>query len=242
MNIAEIEMQLSDLVKQPFDRNEFAFQFLEIYKAPKATITKLRSGTQKKGELASDVLWSRKLYFRCAPEGKVAETLDALRETKAAKSQKPRFLLVTDGREVAAYDTKTDDPQHADFDKLNDRFDFFLPLAGIEKYEAVAENPADIKAAGRLAKLHDEIERHNPDWLVPEKRHALNQFLTRILFCMFAEDTGGFPQDLFVKTISEHGERRRTSSRSFEAPVRRHRTSPRIVAASCPLTFETSPM
>jgi hypothetical protein len=205
MNIAEIEMQLADLVKQPFDQGEFAFQFLEIYKAPKATLTKLRSGTQKKGELPSDVLWSRKLYFRCAPEGKVAETLDALRETKAAKSQKPRFLLVTDGREVAAYDTKTDDPQHVDFDRLNDRFDFFLPLAGIEKYEAVAENPADIKAAGRLAKLHDEIERHNPDWLVPERRHALNLFLTRILFCMFAEDTGGFPQDLFVKTISEHG-------------------------------------
>lgn len=205
MNIAEIESQLADLVKQPFDRSEFAFQFLEIYKAPKATLTKLRSGAQRKGELPSDVLWSRKLYFRSAPEGKVAETLDALRETKAAKSQKPRFFLVTDGREVAAYDTKTADPQHADFDKLNDRFDFFLPLAGIEKYEAVAENPADIKAAGRLAKLHDEIERHNPDWLVPEKRHALNQFLTRILFCMFAEDTGSFSQDLFVKTVSEHG-------------------------------------
>jgi hypothetical protein len=42
----------------------------------------------------------------------------------------------------------------------------------------------------RLAKLHDEIERHNPDWLVPERRHTLNQFLTRTLFCMFAEDTG----------------------------------------------------
>ena len=57
MNIAEIESQLADLVKQPFDRSEFAFQFLEIYKAPKATLTKLRSGTQKKGEPASDVLW-----------------------------------------------------------------------------------------------------------------------------------------------------------------------------------------
>jgi hypothetical protein len=205
MNIAEIEMQLADLVKEPFDQGEFAFRFLEIYKAPKATLTKLRSGTQKKGELPTDVLWSRKLYFRTAPDGRVAETLDALRETKATKSQKPRLLLVTDGREVAAYDTKTDDIHHCDFDKLNDRFDFFLPLAGIEKYEAVAENPADIKAAGRLAKLHDEIERHNPDWLVSEKRHALNQFLTRILFCMFAEDTGSFPQDLFVKTISEFG-------------------------------------
>lgn len=205
MNIAEVESRLADLIQQPFDQSEFAFRFLEIYNAPKATLTKLRSGTQNKGERATDVLWSRKLYFRTAPQGGVAEAMDALRESKATKSLKPRFLLATDGHEVAAYDTKTDDTHHCDYGKLNDRFDFFLPLAGIEKYDAVAENPADIKAAGRLAKLHDEIKRHNPDWLIPEKRHALNIFLTRVLFCMFAEDTGSFPQDLFVKTVSEFG-------------------------------------
>lgn len=43
MNIAEIETRLADLVKQPFEGSEFAFKFLEIYNAPKATLTKLRS-------------------------------------------------------------------------------------------------------------------------------------------------------------------------------------------------------
>lgn len=205
MNIAEIEMQLAELIKEPFDPAEFPLRVLEIYNAPKATLTKLRSGTQNKGEQAGDVLWSRKLFFRPAPQGQAAATLDALKEAKATKTHKPRFLLATDGAEVAVYDVKADDSRHCDYAGLNDRFDFFLPLAGVEKYEAVAENPADIKAAGRLAKLHDEIERYNPDWLAPEKRHALNQFLTRVLFCMFAEDTGSFPQDLFVKTISEFG-------------------------------------
>lgn len=205
MNIAEIEAQLAELVRAPFAPTEFTLKLLEIYNAPKATLTKLRNGTQKKGDLLGDVIWSRKLYFRAAPDGKSAQVLDALKAAKETKTQKPRFLLATDGREVAAYDTKADDPLDCDYSKLNDHFDFFLPLAGIERYDAVSENPADIKAAGRLAKLHDEIERHNPDWLTPGKRHALNQFLTRILFCMFAEDTGSFPQDLFVKTISEFG-------------------------------------
>ncbi|MCK1410199.1 type IIL restriction-modification enzyme MmeI [Bradyrhizobium sp. 76] len=105
MNIAEIVLQLADLVKEPFDQGEFAFRVLEVYNAPKATLTKLRSGTQNKGEKPIDVLWSRKLYYRAAPAGKVAETLDQLRESKASKTQKPRFLLATDGHEVAAYDT-----------------------------------------------------------------------------------------------------------------------------------------
>ncbi len=46
MNIAEIEIQLNDLVEQPFDRNEFALRLVEIYNAPKATLTKLRKGSQ----------------------------------------------------------------------------------------------------------------------------------------------------------------------------------------------------
>ena len=50
MNIAEIEIQLSELVKQPFDPGEFALRLLEIYNAPKAALTKLRKGTQNKGE------------------------------------------------------------------------------------------------------------------------------------------------------------------------------------------------
>ena len=41
MNIAEIEAQLADLVKQPFDQREFSLRLLEIYNAPKATLTKL---------------------------------------------------------------------------------------------------------------------------------------------------------------------------------------------------------
>jgi len=205
MNIAEIEIQLSDLVEQPFDAGEFAFRLLEIYNAPKATLTKLRKGTQNKGEKRGDLLWSRKLYFRPVGEGQTAQAIDALKDTKATKTQKPRFLIATDGREVSALDIKADEALHCDFATLNDHFDFFLPLAGIDKYEAIKENPADIKATGRLAKFHDEIVRHNPDWTTDEKRHALNQFMTRILFCMFAEDTGSFANDLFVKTITEFG-------------------------------------
>ena len=54
MNIAEIEMQLSDLVGRPFDQSEFMFNFIEVFNAPKATITKLRNGTQNKADLVGD--------------------------------------------------------------------------------------------------------------------------------------------------------------------------------------------
>lgn len=45
----------------------------------------------------------------------------------------------------------------------------------------------------------------NAGWHTPEKRHALNQFMMRVLFCLFSEDTGSFKEDLFVQTVSDYG-------------------------------------
>ncbi|NMU25396.1 class I SAM-dependent DNA methyltransferase, partial [Vibrio parahaemolyticus] len=64
---------------------------------------------------------------------------------------------------------------------------------GLEKAILNSEKPADVKAAVNMGKLFDLIRVHN-DLNTPEDIHALNVFLTRLLFCLFAEDTGIFLQ------------------------------------------------
>src|SRR5690625_932949 len=73
----------------------------------------------------------------------------------------------------------------------------------MEKAEYQSENPADVKAAERMAKLFDEIKKDNTDDS-PEFIHGLNVFLSRLLFCFFAEDTGIFPEGQFTKGVSSH--------------------------------------
>ena len=109
MNIAEIEIRLSELVKEPFSEGKFPYRLAEIYNAPKATITKLRQGTHNGADRAGDVLWKKKLYFRAAEMGASAITVDALAARKPAKVHKPRFIIATDGEEFSAYDTKADE-------------------------------------------------------------------------------------------------------------------------------------
>jgi len=130
MNITEIETQLSDLVNEPFDPSGFVFKFIEIFNPPKATLTKLR-----KMEPAPDgeLLWPRKLQYRVSAPGQATNVVDALKEQKIAKNKVPRFIISTDGKDFSALDTKSDESRHCDFKKLNDHFDFFLPLAGINK-------------------------------------------------------------------------------------------------------------
>lgn len=201
MNIAEIEESLRELVDKPFDAAGFVFDFLRIYDAPKSTITKLRQGQEADLLQSGDVLWKKKLWFRVAPKGGAARTVDAMVADPVSAKQAPRFFLATDGVEVYARDGKADQTLDIEFSKLNDAFDFFLPLAGIERYEGVAENPADIKATARLAKLYDAILEANPSWIGEDRTHALNIFMTRMLFCFFAEGTSIFEKGLFTQTL-----------------------------------------
>ncbi len=67
-------------------------------------------------------------------------------------------------------------------------FATFLPLAGISTVKEIKNNPIDVKATGRLNKLYVELLKDNPDWATEERRHELNQFMARLIFCFFAED------------------------------------------------------
>jgi hypothetical protein len=199
MNIAEIESALRELVEKPFDPESFVFEFLRIYDAPKATVTKLRQA--QAGDLlqTGEVVWKKKLWFQPTAKGKAASAIDAMSADPG--KQAPRFLVATDGVEFYARDTKSDLSIDPEFAKLNDAFDFFLPLANIERYEGVDENPADIKATARLAKLYDAILEANPDWIGADRTHDLNIFMTRMLFCFFAEGTSIFEKGLFTTTL-----------------------------------------
>ncbi len=153
MNIAEIETKIGELVQKPYDKDTFVFDFLLIFEnIPKATLTKLRQGSGNHSKVAGEVLWKKNLFFKSAPKGNATETADGMVASPLIKQHAPRFVMSTDGAEFYCRDIKADRSVYVQYSKLNDVFDFFLPLAGIERHEAVSENPADIKATARLAK------------------------------------------------------------------------------------------
>src|SRR6516165_11664940 len=108
MHIAEIEAELKELVKQKFDAGSFIFRFLEIYDAPKATVTKLKQGSSNLAKGPGDLLWKNKLFFRVANKGQSAAAVDRIASDPLVKRHKPRMLFATDGEEVYCRDIKAD--------------------------------------------------------------------------------------------------------------------------------------
>ena len=65
--------------------------------------------------------------------------------------------------------------------------------------ERVRDNQVEVnvKAAEKMAKLHDALKGHGYEG------HDLEVYLVRLLFCLFADDTGIFPQDGFLRYIGQ---------------------------------------
>ncbi len=129
--------------------------------------------------------------------------IEELKVSKKTKTNDPRFLIVTDFTRILAVDRKTNDSLDIQFEELELFFDFFLPWAGMEKTKLSNENPADVKAAEKMAKLFDAIKQDNADYLRHDA-HAMNVFLGRLLFCLFAEDTNIFPENAVSNAIASH--------------------------------------
>ena len=118
------------------------------------------------------------------------------------EQQKIRFILVTDYTTVIAYDRTVKDQTTFDYSDFKTNYEFFLPLTGLyEKAIAYSEHPADTKACEKMGRLYDHIQIIN-HYENHDEKHTLNVFLTRLLFCFFAEDTGIFPeQNQMVKAL-----------------------------------------
>lgn len=198
MAITEYEDRIKDIVDDS-DHASFIYDFLSVYdKISKATITKLRKGSNNLSKVPGEVYLKNKLYFK-ETLGDVLQTYSELEDKVAELKSKPRYVIVTDYTQLLAKDEKTGDSLDIKFKELPRYFDFFLAWNGIEKADFEKENPADLKAAERFAKIYDELLKSNKD----ADRHGLNLFLIRLLFCLFSEDTGIFEQDLFTNYMKE---------------------------------------
>lgn len=197
MAITEIEDKISEIIIKK-DHDNFIYDFLGVYDIPKATITKLKKGINNLSDIAGEVYLKNKLYYKQTDK----DLMQSFTDVKAKVDElgtKPRYIFVTNFKEVLAYDIKTDDTLSIPFERLPQKFEFFLAWNGIEKADFDKENPADIRAAERFAKLYDVIVKDNPS----ATRKGLNLFLIRVLFCLFAEDTDIFEKNLFTTRLKE---------------------------------------
>ena len=203
MNAVEIEEAISQLADQPFDPESFPFAFLEAFGNKETTIKRLRAGASKKSDLGC-VLQTNNIHIATCASGQVTKTLTALKDSPATAKAKAKFILATDGEDFEAEELASGETVACAYKDFPDKFGFFLPLAGITTVRQIAENSFDIRATSRLNRLYVELLKDNPEWGTSARRHDMNHFMARLIFCFFAEDTDIFiGKGLFTDTIAQ---------------------------------------
>ena len=190
-------------------RESLPYELLRIFcDYSDAAIARVQDGRGNDAKDGKTVLIKKLFAYRPTEttllgEEDVSDVIEAMQADASITKKEPRLYITFDGNTIYAHDPKENDVYYNDISLLWKDFDFFKPLAGIEKFRNHEEAEADVKSAEIMAKIFDDICRYN-DIRDPQMVHNINIFMTRLLFCFFAEDTGLFPiANMFSDSIRE---------------------------------------
>lgn len=205
MKSSEIKHNVQHLIDN-FSKDEFVFDLLVAYGISKTSVTRLKKGDYNLSKVDGEILYKKKIFFKVEATDKLLSSIDTITKDERILKHKPRFAIVTDHIQIVAKDLLKGKNLDIKIKELPNYFDFFLPLAGSEVYNASNDNEADRNASYKMASLYDLLIEENPNiYISKESIHHLNIFLSRLLFCFFAEDTEIFEQDsIFTNTLAQH--------------------------------------
>ena len=145
-----------------------------------------------------DLLWKGVLLVEHKSAGSRLETaysqaLDYFPGLK--ESDLPRYIVVSDFSRFRLYDLDENKRHEFTLKDLHKNINLFGFVAGYKTHSVKEQDPVNIRAAEQMGKLHDRMKE------VGYGGHDLEVYLVRLLFCMFAEDTGIFELRQFQEYI-----------------------------------------
>jgi hypothetical protein len=189
-----------------YERGEtqsFYNEFFDVFGVRRRQVATFEEPVKKLGERQGfiDLFWKGVLLVEQKSAGRnlVRAKEQALDYFPGLKPYElPRYVLVSDFQTFELHDLESDEPPLvfalADLPRHVDRFGF---IVGVERRTFRDQDPANIIASELMAKLHDALKDSG------YVGHDLERFLVRLLFCLFADDTGIFPRDSFETLIRD---------------------------------------
>lgn len=189
-----------------YERGEtqsFYNEFFEVFGVRRRQVATFEEPVKKLGERQGfiDLFWKGVLLVEQKSAGRslVRAKDQALDYFPGLKPYElPRYILLSDFQSFELHDLESNEPPLAfplaDLPRHVDRFGF---IVGVERRTFRDQDPANIMASELMAKLHDALKESG------YTGHDLERYLVRLLFCLFADDTGIFPRNAFETLIRE---------------------------------------
>lgn len=204
-------------VSEKSERQTFWNEFFDVFGVRRRTVASFEEPVRNLGGNWGfiDLFWPGKLLVEHKSAGQDLDKAHAQGMAyirglvdQGRQSEVPRWLIVSDFQRIAIHDLEPEAapvgsaaaalPASVEFPlaDLHKYIRHFAFIAGYRQHRIDPEDPANFKATELMARLHDLL------WDSGYRGHDLCQFLVRLLFCYFADDTG-----IFSPTLSSSSSR-----------------------------------
>ncbi len=185
------------------ETQSFYNAFFEIFGVRRSSVARYEQHVEKLDNRSGfiDLFWPKVLIVEQKSAGRdlkaayeqAAEYFDGLEE-----NIRPRYILVSDFQTFNLYDLDEREEVSFPLSELHNHIEAFSFILGIKRRTFQDQDPANIQASELVGRLHDMLEESG------YRGHDLERLLVRIVFCLFADDTGIFEsRDIFFNFIEE---------------------------------------
>jgi hypothetical protein len=187
----EFSREWESVTSEKAEAKTFWDQFFNIFGLSRRRIASFEEPVKKLGNKQGyiDLFWKGMLIVEHKSSGKsldkaYTQALDYF--PGITENELPKYVLVSDFVKFRLYDLEENSQHDFTLKELHKHVNLFGFVLGYKKQVIKEEDPVNIKAAELMGRLHDALEKNG------YTGHKLEVFLVRILFCLFADDTGIF--------------------------------------------------
>jgi hypothetical protein len=192
----------ADASREEADAKPFLVEFFEVFGISRKRVSTFEHKVKRLDDSDGyiDLLWKGTILIEMKSRGKDLNKAyaQALEYTHGLKEHElPKYILTCDFENFRLYDLEENTTIEFQLKDLVNNVQHFGYLLGYLKKVYKEQDPANIKAAELMGKLHDRLEE------IGYIGHPLEVYLVRILFCLFAEDTTIFNKQQFQDYIEQ---------------------------------------
>ena len=197
----------SDASRERAESQTFWNEFFQVFGITRRRVASFEEPVKKLGDKRGsiDLLWKGTLLVEHKSKGK---SLDKAYEQALdyfpgiEEHELPKYILISDFSNFRLYDLDKDDIFDFALSDFPQKIHLFGFISGYKKRTYRDEDPVNIEVAEKMGELHDALLNSGYNG------HKLEIFLVRLIYCLFADDTGIFPKDhfrYFIEKTRENG-------------------------------------
>jgi len=191
-----------DETRERAEKDSFWNDFFNIFGISRRRVATFEEPVKKLGAKQGfiDLFWKGTLLIEHKSKGKdldkaLEQAIDYFPGLK--EHELPKYILVSDFERFKLFDLDDKTEHEFHLKDLYKNVKLFGFIAGYQKRTFKEEDPVNIKAAELMGKLHDQLKGFGYEG------HPLEIYLVRLLFILFADDTGIFEKDIFKEFIAQ---------------------------------------